>query len=264
MKRIFSLLLISLSFSGFSSNAALRIPPSPKSPSVRADPQPEAKPTKQKTLADNIVDNMSGTVALTSNYMFRGLTQTENLPAIQGGFTYTSPWNFYAALWASNNKFLDTDINLEVDPGIGFYKEITDDFNVDLSFYRYYFPSDRMWNYNEWLGQVNFKFLQSNLGYTNNIYNLKRTGFYIDGGINYTFPSHYLAGIENINALFGRYTLPEDFPDEAGISYNTYYIALSKTFKNYNFAVQYSNTTERDFYSWYGGEHFFCTLTATF
>jgi uncharacterized protein (TIGR02001 family) len=42
-------------------------------------------------------------VALTTNYMFRGISQTDNGPAIQGGFDYQyTPVGFYAGAWASN------------------------------------------------------------------------------------------------------------------------------------------------------------------
>lgn len=238
----------------------------PRSPSSRANPQPEAKPVKEKGIINNFVDNVTGTMALTSNYIFRGLTQTENLPAVQGGLTYTTPIGLYATLWSSNNKFIDTDINLELDPGIGFYKEIGKDFNFDITFYRYLFPSDRIWNYNEWLGQFNYKFLQANLGYSGNVYNVKRKGFYYDGGINYTIPANFFFNIEGVTflALVGRYELPKDFPDEAGISYNNYTVSLSKDLKHYNLALQYSTTTEREFYQWYGGSHLVFTVTASF
>ncbi|KTD06546.1 bacterial protein of unknown function [Legionella gratiana] len=237
-----------------------------RSPSMRAEAQPETKPVKGKGIIDTFVDNITGTIDLTSNYVFRGLTQTENLPAVQGGFTYTTPIGLYATVWASNNKFIGTDINLEVDPGIGFYKEIKEDVNLDIAFYRYFFPSDKIWNYNEWIGQFNFKFLQFNFGYSDNVYNVNRTGVYYDGGINFTVPAKYLFNIEGINilALAGRYELPKDFPDEAGISYNNYTVVLSKDFKHYNLALQYSNTSERAFYLWYGGDKLVCTLTASF
>jgi uncharacterized protein (TIGR02001 family) len=260
-------LFVSLVFAASTNSTSYEAPEAkPKSTSVKADPKPEAETDKSKGFINRIADNMTGSLALTSNYIFRGLTQTENLPAVQGEYTYTFPFGLYATVWASNDKFIDTDITLEIDPGIGFYKEINDDFNFDISVYRYYFPSDKIWNYSEWLGQVNFKFLQTNLGYSNNVFGAKRSGFYYDGGINYTLPAKLFFGIEKVNllALAGRYILPKNFPDITGISYNNYTVALSKDFKHYNVALQYSNTTERDYYAWYGGEHFFCTLTATF
>jgi predicted porin len=47
--------------------------------------------------------SFSANVALTTNYMFRGVSQTNNGPAIQGGFDYEyTPYNLYAGVWASN------------------------------------------------------------------------------------------------------------------------------------------------------------------
>ena len=48
-------------------------------------------------------NSLKANVALTSNYMFRGISQTNNGPAIQGGFDYTYvPWSIYAGVWGSN------------------------------------------------------------------------------------------------------------------------------------------------------------------
>jgi hypothetical protein len=45
----------------------------------------------------------SANVALTTNYMFRGVSQTGNAAAIQGGFDYIyKPWGLYAGVWGSN------------------------------------------------------------------------------------------------------------------------------------------------------------------
>jgi len=47
--------------------------------------------------------SISANVAITTNYMFRGVSQTNNGPAIQGGFDYEyTPLNLYLGVWASN------------------------------------------------------------------------------------------------------------------------------------------------------------------
>jgi uncharacterized protein (TIGR02001 family) len=47
---------------------------------------------------------LSANVALTTDYVFRGITQTASQPAVQGGFDAT--WKlFYAGVWASNLDF---------------------------------------------------------------------------------------------------------------------------------------------------------------
>jgi uncharacterized protein (TIGR02001 family) len=45
---------------------------------------------------------VAGNVAVTSDYMFRGLTQTWGRPAIQGGADYVDPSGFAAGLWGSS------------------------------------------------------------------------------------------------------------------------------------------------------------------
>lgn len=56
----------------------------------------------------------SGNVALTTDYLFRGVSQTNNGPAVQGGFDY-GYGIFYAGTWASNIDFGLADGSLEVD-----------------------------------------------------------------------------------------------------------------------------------------------------
>lgn len=62
------------------------------------------------------VHSFSANVALTSNYMFRGVSQTDNGPAIQGGFDYEyTPFGLYAGVWASNVDS-STGESIYVDP----------------------------------------------------------------------------------------------------------------------------------------------------
>ena len=49
---------------------------------------------------------LTGNVGLYSQYIFRGLTQTDGDPAIQGGFDYSHSSGFYAGTWASNISWL--------------------------------------------------------------------------------------------------------------------------------------------------------------
>ena len=44
----------------------------------------------------------TGNVGFVSDYVFRGISQTQNHPAIQGGFDYNHASGFYVGTWASN------------------------------------------------------------------------------------------------------------------------------------------------------------------
>ena len=51
---------------------------------------------------------ISANVALTSDYVWRGVSQTLEDPAIQGGFDYAHDSGFAAGVWASNVDFYET------------------------------------------------------------------------------------------------------------------------------------------------------------
>lgn len=60
---------------------------------------------------------VSANIGITSNYVWRGASQTQNAPAIQGGVDWDAPLGFYVGTWVSNVDFEDT---VEVgDGGIG-------------------------------------------------------------------------------------------------------------------------------------------------
>src|SRR6478735_10311607 len=49
---------------------------------------------------------LTGNMGFFSQYIFRGLTQTNRDPALQGGFDYAHKSGFYAGTWASNISWL--------------------------------------------------------------------------------------------------------------------------------------------------------------
>ena len=59
----------------------------------------------------------SANIGATSNYLWRGVTQTDNGPAISGGIDYAHASGFYAGAWASNVDFVDEpEFNDPTDP----------------------------------------------------------------------------------------------------------------------------------------------------
>lgn len=81
---------------------------------------------------------VSANISLTSNYVFRGLTQTDDGPAIQGGFDVTSG-GFYVGTWASSVDFGD-DTTLEVDVYGGYSGALTETTSYDVGVIYYAYP----------------------------------------------------------------------------------------------------------------------------
>lgn len=86
--------------------------------------------------AQELPGELSANVALTTNYVFRGISQTDDGPAIQGGFDYTNGI-FYAGTWASSVDFGD-DTTMELDLYAGLSPEWnTVTFDVGVLLYAY-------------------------------------------------------------------------------------------------------------------------------
>jgi uncharacterized protein (TIGR02001 family) len=83
-------------------------------------------------------------LGLTSDYIFRGITQTTHAPAIQGELTYIDGNGVYLGAWGSNvkrNKDLGAiasgDAAIELDTYFGIRNELFKDTGFDLGFIRY-------------------------------------------------------------------------------------------------------------------------------
>jgi len=98
-------------------------------------------------LAGTANAGVSGSLTLTSDYLFRGFTQTNEKPAIQGGLEWSSEKSgFYAGTWGSSISWLDLgddfSSQLELDGYVGFRGQFTDDFSYDVGVLYYGYPGD--------------------------------------------------------------------------------------------------------------------------
>lgn len=80
-----------------------------------------------------------GNVALTTDYRFRGISQTDRDPAVQGGFDIAFENGLYAGTWASSIQYGGS---VEIDFYGGWVKEFNEDVSLDLGYMYYYYPSD--------------------------------------------------------------------------------------------------------------------------
>lgn len=85
--------------------------------------------------------SFSANVSVVSDYRFRGFTQTNFRPALQGGFDYSHSSGFYAGNWNSNvSDDLFPGGNLEMDFYAGYAHEFNNGLGLDLGVLYYYYP----------------------------------------------------------------------------------------------------------------------------
>jgi uncharacterized protein (TIGR02001 family) len=82
-----------------------------------------------------------GGLALTSDYVSDGLTQTEGDPAAQA-YLELDTGLFYAGAWISNVSFPDSPEDVELDLYLGLRGETPQGLGYDLSYYRYFYDGD--------------------------------------------------------------------------------------------------------------------------
>jgi len=87
---------------------------------------------------------VTGNMTLASEYIYRGIGQTNRKAAIQGGVDYAHVSGFYAGLWASNISTLSdatpgVSASIEMD-FYGGYKGSYKDISYDIGALQYYYP----------------------------------------------------------------------------------------------------------------------------
>lgn len=89
-------------------------------------------------LAQDAGYSISGNVALTTDYVFRGVSQSDEGPAVQGGLDL-SAGNFYLGTWASSINFGTGGSNMELDV-YGGYKFAVGSLTLDVGALTYLYP----------------------------------------------------------------------------------------------------------------------------
>ncbi|HJW02246.1 MAG TPA: TorF family putative porin [Azospira sp.] len=88
-------------------------------------------------------------VGLASEYIYRGIGQTNRKPAIQGGFDYSHASGLYAGVWASNISWLsdasaDVSAPIEIDIYGGYKNTFAGgDWNYDVGVLTYNYPMNK-------------------------------------------------------------------------------------------------------------------------
>lgn len=190
----------------------------------------------------------SASVALTTDYMWRGVSQTNNDPAIQGSFDLAHESGLYVGAWASNVEFGDGETSMELDVYAGFSKD-TDfggilpfAFTYDLGILQYVFSASSDSNLTElYFGGSISPIERLNIS-TYYYYGLKldhrKPGEYTDFGIDYTLPDSF-GGI-TLLAHAGYYNQKDNA--NFGDDYWDWKIGIAKDLGGFNFEVAYHDT----------------------
>jgi len=167
-------------------------------------------------------------INLASNYIFRGVTQTDDQAAIQGGIDYQYRGGLYAGTWVSNVDG-PQGRGYEQDWYIG-YSFKTEPVIWDVGYKLYTYPSLDDLNFGELYADIKWSFLTGGLAFTTNA----------DDGPNSVADSGdlyiYITGDWNVNGLGLGGTFGYSSRDRAGVpNYNHLQLFLKKN--DFKFAL---------------------------
>ncbi len=185
---------------------------------------------------------LGGSIAGTTDYVFRGVSQTDQDPAIQASIDFGHSSGFYAGVWASNVDF-DTPgdgINTEIDYYVGWTLGLPADMELDLQFVRYTYPGSNAGfniNYNEFLASLSFlEYFTGTFGYSNDYINSDENAFY------YHLGGEFPIGDSGFNIVAGiGYNDIENATE--GDSYTDYQLGVNYTWNNIKLDVSYFDTS---------------------
>ena len=180
----------------------------------------------------------SASVALSSDYLWRGYSQTDEQAAISGSFDYGHSSGFYAGTWASNIDYSD-DASIEVDLYAGFAGETEGGLGWDFGILRYMYPGED-YDWNEAYASLSYGFFSVGIAHGWDLYETGEAGTYYSTGFDYDLP----AGIA-LSAGVGYYDYDEDYyGSTVPNSTVDYRIGLSKEMAGFGFDLTYAATDD--------------------
>lgn len=208
--------------------------------------------------------NFSATLTFTTDYVYRGVSLSDNEPAIQGSFDYSHPDGVYVGLWGSN---VDVDgTSIEIDYYAGYAGELAA-FGYDLSTIYYSYPGanddEAEFNYFEFFIKGSYEFdmtmapvIGLDLSYSPEYYGEDGDMYCVISRVDLTLVDE-LQHIDSI-ILTGEIGYQDVEGDKStgygfgldgndGYDYTFYKIALSTSLKGFDLVLDYTDTDEEEF-----------------
>lgn len=148
---------------------------------------------------------VGGSLALASDYVWRGTTQTSGDPAVQASVKLAGDAGFYASAWGSNVEFAPTlHASSEFDIVVGWAGPLSDDWALDVNLLDYRYPSTTADpNWTEVNGMLTFRNnYWAAIGWSNEVLGLDASGTYVSAGARFPLDDEF-----RFEAMAGWYDL---------------------------------------------------------
>lgn len=179
---------------------------------------------------------LSANAAITSNYIWRGITQTYDQAAGQGGIDYGHDSGLYAGTWVSNVAFGDdnTDNGYEMDVYAGFAGE-AGKLGYDVGVITYQYPVTPEFNFTEVYVSGTASIVTIGLNYTVDAASGNDGGVFDSGDMYVKGSLDFTAGKSDVSLYAGSYMFDNDGGTAGEVDYTHFGANIGKD--GFTFAV---------------------------
>lgn len=180
---------------------------------------------------------ISGNVSLATDYVWRGVSQTNETAAVSGGFDFSDDSGIYAGVWGSNIQFAG---GLESDWYFGYGGSISEDLSYDVGYIYYAYPHQADLdgaggpdaNFQEVNGNISYKGFSAGISYSNDFSYESGSGTYLQAGYDLSLPSEF-----GLSFHVGKTKV-----SDINWDYLDYSIGLSKSAAGLDFSLTWYDT----------------------
>lgn len=197
----------------------------------------------------------SGTAAITSDYVFRGYSQTAEDPAFQAGLTAAHESGFFASVWGSNVDFTDADVEIDLAAG---YTNTVDNLTYTIGGYYYTYPGSA--------GSLNYNYFEAGLDLAYAIDKVTLTGkaYYSPSFFGVNGDAWYFAGGASVAvtdkvSVYGNIGFNEL---DNGTDYKDYAVGVAVKLEPFTLDLKYVDTNVKG--DTLADDRFVATLTYAF
>ncbi len=187
------------------------------------------------TMSISALASLTNTASLTSDYVWRGQTQTSHNAAVQGSFDYEHSSGIYGGLWLSNTSGNGSESNISLG-----YKKIFGELSVSLGGLMYHYiqngSADTM-EYNFGLGHSGYDF---SVNYVDDHFGSDVSSYYLSLSKSFYFTSKDFG----LNLALG-YTSYDDEAKKGEKNHIDYKVGLVKKYKYNDVEVWYTDTNRK-------------------
>ncbi|MGE0207253.1 MAG: TorF family putative porin, partial [Candidatus Babeliales bacterium] len=148
-----------------------------------------------------------GLLAAVTDYRWRGVSQTEREPAVQGQLVLGTKYGFYTNIWGSYVNFFDdigNRVHAELDFGGGNSRRWGKDkeWNYDVAILYTFYPKAVGNNYEEVIGSIGYRIAKIGFACSSNVLGFGVPGLYLFCDLAHNFPIPLPFGQKGLGLAF--------------------------------------------------------------